>query len=156
MKFKATTFYRYILSAIIHPKNFLFCHKYPFYKVKDALGKFIGYDFTEYDLIPAGWQKAFGKELTEDLVNAFKEDGIKKRDWESVLYFTDIKEKWGTLCLYAVTNDKIQNILDKYEAKSLSFCIYCGKPVKYCTSGYVLYLCEDCYKDIKANGKGLK
>lgn len=46
--------------------------------------------------------------------------------------------------MYASTPDYIQDILDKYEVLSYGYCICCGKPARYCTSGWISYLCEDC------------
>lgn len=129
-------------------KNFFFCLKYPFYKRYNRwTGKFCGYTYTEYDQLNYGWKKAFGKQMSEDIKKAGKEyrkTNHKYVSWKNMIIFTDIKEKYGTLRLYANCIDEIQKVLTKYELLSMGYCIYCGKPAKYETSGYVSYLCEDC------------
>lgn len=129
-------------------KNFFLCLKYPFLKVYNVwTGKFCGYGFTEYDNLPYGWQQAFGKQLLEDIKSAYKEDKKKNRHlkWKDALRFTQIKEKYGELCLYADATKRISNVLRKYELLSICYCPNCGKPVRYCTKGWVSYLCEDCF-----------
>lgn len=146
--FKDSWFYRYIWSAVTHPKNFFFLCKYPFWKMRNVwTRKFVGYDYTEYECIETGWRKAFGKELTADIVKALKSDGIPKRKWEENVYWEQIKEKWGSLCLYCVTTEKVLDALDKYERMSKDYCMLCGKPAKYMTLGYTTYICEDCKND---------
>lgn len=142
--FVDTWFYRYIGSAFKNPKKFLFCCKYPFWKMRNYQGKFIGYDYTYYDLIDLGWQKAFGKELTNDIAKALKADRIPKHKWHNVVYWEDIKEKFGSLCLYCISTDKVLDVLDKYERMSKDYCICCGAPATHVTKGYVIYLCKDC------------
>ena len=64
--------------------------------------------------------------------------------------FEQIKEKWGELCLYASATKEIRDVLDKYELLSSCYCINCGKPARYRTTGWVEYYCEDCFiKDCK-------
>lgn len=129
-------------------KNFIFCLKYPFYKRYNRwTGKFCGYTYTEYDQLNYGWQKAFGKQMSEDIKKAGKEyrkTNHKYVSWKNMIIFTDIKEKYGTLRLYANCIDEIQKVLTKYELLSLGYCIFCGKPTRYVTEGYINYLCEDC------------
>lgn len=121
--------------------NFFFCLRYPFYKSRNVWSdKFLGYEYTWYDAIPTGWRKAFGKQLSKELRAALKKDGILK-----TFRFTQIKEKWGELCLY---NNGVGNntdrVINKYERLSTAYCINCGKPVRYITYGYIVYLCDDC------------
>ena len=145
--------YKYNIFRYI--KNFFFCIRYPFYKVYNRwTGKFCGYDFTEYDSIPYGWRKAFGKQLSKDI----KKAGLESRkilgarvSWKNLLTFMDIKEKYGSLHLYATTTDEIHNVLHKYENLSLNYCINCGKPAEYKTSGWITYLCSDCFMDYCEN-----
>ncbi len=146
IRLKDTGFYRHVISAILHPRNFIFVKKYPFWASRNAwTGRFIGYEVTEYDNIPKGWQKAFGKQLTADIAAALKADGIRKKDWRKNLRWEQIKEKWGTLRLYAATTERVQHVLDRYECMSYCFCIDCGKPARYVTCGYVSYICDDCH-----------
>ena len=62
------------ISFLWHWRNFFFLLKYPFYKVYNRwTEKFCGYSSTEYDDIPEGWRKAFGKQLSEDIKRAGKD-----------------------------------------------------------------------------------
>lgn len=127
--------------------NFFFCLKYPFWKARNVFtGKFCGYSFTWYDDIPEGWQKAFGKKLSDEIKAAGKQylKAHKKSSWKDILQWEQIKEKYGTLRLYAATTSEIEHILQKYELLSMCYCIDCGKPVRYRTSGYIEYLCKEC------------
>lgn len=144
---KDTGFYRHFLSAVLHPKTFIFLKRYPFWAPYNVwTDRFCGYDHTLYDWIPNGWKSVFGPSLTLDIVEALERDNIPKRKWHEALKFQDIKEKYGTLRLYATTTKKVQQVLDKYECLSRGYCIECGKPARYVTSGYISYLCEDCYR----------
>lgn len=153
MGFRDTSIYRHVLSAVAHPRNFLLCLKYPFWKSRNVFsGKFCGYQSTMYDWIPDGWKKAFGKQLTEEIADALKADGIKRRDWAENLQFQDIKEKYGTLRIYATTTARVQWVFDKYECMSYGYCVNCGKPVRYITQGYVNLICDDCAHSGKYGG----
>ena len=143
--------------------NYFFCKKYPFWKITDSwycyntsikdkrIGSnkfFTKYDYTWYDDIPYGWQKAFGKRLSEDIKKAGKKylKDNKDKTWKDILSFQQIKEKWGELCLYASAIDSIRDILDKYELMSIGYCICCGKPARYITEGWVSFQCEKCFE----------
>lgn len=146
-KIKDMWIYRYVLSAIAHPRNFMFLRKYPFWKTRNVwTGRFSGYDHSMYDWIPEGWRKALGPGLTVDIAEALESDGIPKRKWCESVQWTDIKQKYGTLRLYATATKKVQDVLSKYEAASYGYCENCGKPARYMTLGWISYLCEDCYK----------
>lgn len=127
-------------------KNYFFIKKYPFMAwYGDPL--YPGYPqkkradlgHTWYDEIPCGWRIAFGKKLLKDLKNVIKRP--KDLQWEQ------IKEKWGSLCLYASCSDEVQKVLDRYEVMSIGYCISCGKPARYRTRGWVEYYCEDCHNE---------
>lgn len=143
--FEDTAFYRHFWSAVTHPRNYLFCRKYPFWKSRNVwTGRFSGYQFTMYEWIPDGWRKAFGPQLTEDIAAALKADGIPKRKWCKNLQWEDIKEKYGDLRLYAATTERVQEVLSKYGCLSIGYCINCGRPARYITRGYILYICDQC------------
>lgn len=130
------------IKKILHTiYNFFFCFKYPFYKVyyRTAKKSRPTYSTTWYDSIPDGWRKAFGKQLTKDLKKATK--GIKG------FRIIDVKEKWGTLRIYPAGNvpDEVWDLLRKYEQFSMCYCQNCGDPVRYCTKGWISYLCETCF-----------
>lgn len=152
--FRDSAVYRHLLSAIAHPKNFMFLKRYPFWKVRNVInGKFVGYDASWYESIPEGWRKAFGRQLTEDIVRALSQDGLPRRKWAEAVYWSDIKEKYGSLRLYASTTDAVYQVLSKYECLSIGYCINCGKPARYVTSGWIEYLCEDCAADRGPDGR---
>jgi len=148
-KFKDSQFVAHI-SFLWHWKNFFFLLKYPFYRVYNRWnGKFCGYAYTEYDFIESGWQIAFGKQLSEDIKRAGKESRKrigKHLSWRKMLYWEQIKEKWGELCLYASCTNEIRKVLDRYELMSIGYCQFCGKPARYRTRGWVSYLCESCFE----------
>ena len=152
MKKFFTQFKRHI-SFLWHWKNFFFLLKYPFWKSYNRWnGAFMGYYYTEYEAIPCGWRKAFGKELTKELKEAIKKE--KKRIWKEkhkivktrdLLRWEQIKEKYGTLRLYCGTTREINKVIRKYELLSQAYCIECGAPARYCTNGWIEFLCEDCF-----------
>jgi hypothetical protein len=147
-KFIDTWLYRWVLSAFRSPKTFFFLKKYPFWRGYNVwTRRFLGWGNSMYDWIPKGWKKAFGSDLTKDIAAALRADGIPKRKWTKALQWTDIKEKYGTLRLYADTTDKVQRVLDKYECLSCGYCELCGKPARYVTDGWISYLCEDCFNE---------
>lgn len=150
-----TAVYRHFLSAVAHPKNFMFLNRYPFWKMRNLWvdpGRFCGYDCSMYDWIPEGWRKAFGRDLTHDIADALRADGIRRGKWSECLQWQDIKEKYGRLRLYADTTDRVQEVLSKYECLSIGYCINCGKPARYVTSGWIEYVCEDCAAAHGPNG----
>ena len=134
-------------------KNFFFCLKYPFWKARNVwTGKSCGYSFTEYDAIPEGWRKAFGKQLSKELKKVLKETHYLKK-----FRFSEIKEKWGELCLYCFdAPEEVFEVLDKYERMSKHYCIHCGKPSEFVTKGWILYICKDCAHKAEINNELLK
>lgn len=147
-------------------KNYFFCKKYPFWKLTDTWydyntsindGRkgtknfFVKYAFTWYDDVPKGWQKAFGKQLSKELLKVGKAElkrlsaEGKKVGWADILTFEQIKEKWGELCLYASATSALQDVLQKYETLSQGYCINCGRPARYVSKGWVEFYCEKCF-----------
>lgn len=139
-------------------KNLFLCLKYPFIRwYGDPLycgyphRKHFSLDFTWYDEIPVGWRKAFGKQLLNEILKEGKKelkqlkDEGKKVTWEDILFWEQIKEKYGELRLYASATEDIQNILSKYELLSQCYCIDCGKPARYCSKGWIEYYCDKCF-----------
>ena len=137
-------------KLFIKIKNFFFCLKYPFWRAKNVwTGEPCDYSFTWYGDIPEGWRIAFGKQLSKDIKKAGKATrkiAGKYIKWKDMLSFQQIKEKWGELCLYASASNEIQKVLDRYELISSGYCVCCGKPARYRTSGWVSYQCEKCFK----------
>lgn len=59
--------------------------------------------------------------------------------------FTQTKEKFGGLRVYANCSDNVQKIIDKYEDLSYKTCEICGKSAKVCNRGcWLKTLCEEC------------
>lgn len=105
---------------------------------------------TEWDALKPyeGWYNTFGKDLLDELRKQLVKEGLLYK-----FRIRDIKEKWGVLEIYSnYRTDGIVQILDKYRSLSKRTCVYCGKPVEYCTKGWIRYLCGDCIN--KSNNKG--
>ena len=137
------------ISFLWHWKNFFFLLRYPFYKVYDRWnGKFLGYSYIEYDSIPEGWRKAFGKHLSDDIKKAGKESRrrLGYKSWKEMIIWTQIKEKWGELRMYASCTEEIRHVLDRYEYMSYGYCINCGRPARYKTRGWISFQCEECFQ----------
>lgn len=122
-------------------KNFFFCLRYPFWRVRNVwTGKKLSYSRTHYDQLPEGWRKAFGKKLSEDLRKALKKDKFLHK-----AYFHLVKEKYGTLRLYMnFYGDNTSKVVNHYEDLSRCYCIECGKPSRYVSRGWIEYYCADC------------
>ena len=119
--------------------------RYPFLQPRNVWTGKKYWDFNEFWCLPRGWKKAFGKQLRNDLRKALIKDGILHD-----FYFTQIKEKYGTLRLY--NNGEGENtskVIRYYENLSMCYCIMCGKPARYCTQGWIEYVCEDCFNKIE-------
>ena len=130
-------------------KNFIFCLRYPFWKSRNVwTGKFLGYNSTWYDAIPKGWRKAFGKQLSKDIKKAIKmsHKSYPSINMNNAIQWRQIKEKYGTLRLYADTTHEVFEVLNKYEELSSKYCIQCGKPAEYVSDGWIEYLCEECFQ----------
>lgn len=128
-------------------KNLIFLARYPFmWATNRWTGKKIFPTFTEYDSIPKGWRKAFGKQLLKDIKKALKEDK-KEFGKKTQIHWLQIKEKYGALVMYATSSERVDKVFSYYEDLSLCYCINCGKPVRYSTSGYILFLCEQCFNE---------
>lgn len=128
-------------------ENKALIEKYPILIPKHSFtGKVVdGYDYsyTCLDQMPAGWAKAFGIPLFEDIQN---EVNTWKKEARDDFYFTDIKEKFGELRIYTSTmNDKLFEILEAYCAISRNVCIVCGKlDVPMVNRGWISPYCRNC------------
>lgn len=100
------------------------------------------YDYSyihgQYEL-PTGWNRLFlllCKELLPHIVASKLKDKF---------YFTQIKEKYGTMRVYtSCLPDAADNIIGYYESFSKYVCFICGQFAKYYTTGWVAYYCENC------------
>ena len=143
--------YLYVLRHPVHCfKNYRLTKKYPFLmpmnRFDNSKPKDYHYQYTEADLIPKGWRKAFGDLLFEDIMNALKKDNINPKDF----YFTDIKEKWGSLNMYASNyGENVDHVLEDYRVISEHICMSCGKlDVPLTSFGWVMPLCMRCCEEI--------
>lgn len=139
---KITYFFKYQLTKPVRCiyNAFLFI-KYPFLQPRNVWTGKKYWDFNKLENIPAGWRKAFGKQLRNDLRKALIKDGILHD-----FHFTQIKEKYGELCLYNnSTGEATEYVIRHYEELSKCYCINCGKPVRYMTTGWIMYLCGECF-----------
>lgn len=97
--------------------------------------------YTEWDSMPDGWNKAFGKQYLNDLKTQLKKDNMLY-SW----HITDLKEKYGSLHLYCnCGSDELYNLIDKYDKLSYYTCITCGKPATKLSNGWICPYCNDCY-----------
>lgn len=101
------------------------------------------YTWTEYDCIYKGWRIGFGKFLLEDLREACLATNFLDK-----LQFSQIKEKYGRLCLYNFGAPQIvHDVIHKYEFISQYICWYCGSPDATIVDDYGWYLpvCKCCW-----------
>lgn len=97
--------------------------------------------YNEWDSMPEGWNKAFGKQYLNELKSQLKKDNMLY-SWR----ITDLKEKYGSLNLYCNFGSKeLYEIIDKYEKRSYKICIVCGKSATKLTGEYILPYCDECF-----------
>lgn len=144
-----------VVGLIENVRNRFLLRKYPFWALnqpEDATE----YSCTWYDNIPRGWRKAFGRKLSEDIVKAYVEVNGSTEGIRENVYVYDVKEKYGTLRIYASACDAVQKVLDDYEIASWDKCIVCGRKADYYTLGWIVPVCEKHAKDRECKYKGEK
>ncbi len=96
----------------------------------------------DYDEMPTGWIRAFGKMLLDDIYNQAEAEGLE--DFQIM----QIKEKWGSLRVYCMpTSEAIEDIIEAYSEISKHVCAVCGKlDVPTVDIGWIVPLCKDCFK----------
>ena len=100
------------------------------------------YEYSEFDSIPRGWRIAFGEEMIKELDEEMQTWTAAERENFRI---TDIKEKWGHLCLYTNgESEKFREIVSKYTQRSKRICIHCGRPARWITRGWYMPLCDIC------------
>lgn len=63
--------------------------------------------------------------------------------------FSEIKEKWGKMCLYNFgTTEEVQKLTHDYENYSGCICCRCGKRATRITTDWIAYYCEKCSKQL--------
>jgi len=125
------------------------CDKYPWLiptnrwtgeRVKD-----FNYEFTELDDMPRGWRIAFGEQIIEELDEEMQTWSAAERENFRI---TQIKEKWGHLCFYTNgESEKFREIIGKYSVTSRVTCIYCGKPGRWISRGWISPFCDECARE---------
>lgn len=116
------------------------------YKIIEFLDKFLDYlwilpSYTEWDDMPEGWNKAFGKQYLKELKTQLKKDKMLYK-WRIL----QLKEKYGTLRLYCNYGSReLYQIIQKYEDLSWNTCIKCGKPATLISDGYICPYCDECF-----------
>ena len=129
--------------------------RYPYLRPHNAwTGKvYDDYDFsyTYVDNLPCGWDRLFL------LYCKCIRDYLIKNNYLDKFYFTQVKEKYGTMRLYNAGCPKdIQRITNLFEGYSKYVCQDCGDFSVFRTDGWVSHLCSICvlkysnsYKKIK-------
>lgn len=122
-------------------KNKKLCEHYPFLTLRHYNDKpFTEYDFTELDMMEDGWRKAFGTQMLEEIRTA----ALKTNSLDTIRVI-QIKEKFGGLRFYMDAPREIQDIINKYEKLSYSYCMFCGAHAHERNDGYWIYtLCDKC------------
>ena len=128
--------------------------KYPYaFSHYDLTGEVCCEDDTNepYSLdedIPKGWSKLFWMCMEEI------REPLEKAGLTNTFYFTQVKEKYGELCLYNNgATEEVLDIISKYEYLSQFICDRCGKPADYQTSGWIENICNECYDASKEKEK---
>ena len=105
------------------------------------------YDFLDCPLeIPEGWF-----DLVDEMLGEIQTLGLPKDQFG----FLQIKEKYGQLRVYWYGDERIEEIVDKYEELSKDICCHCGKPATKISLSWICPWCdecaektEDCFKDL--------
>lgn len=92
---------------------------------------------------PEGWHKLF-YELLQKINEILKQEN-------GSLQIHQVKEKFGGLRFYYELNNCSKKAIEQIcaleyiaECESYKVCVHCGKPVKYRTTGWITYICEEC------------
>ena len=119
--------------------------KYPFLRINDSEGCWL-------DCMPAGWAKAFGKHMCDDLMNVL---GDYANEWD----ITDVKEKYGELRIYdagcpSEIYDEVHKIIDQYSRISKLTCVQCGSfDARTHDGGWILPFCDECFARLINGGE---
>ena len=92
--------------------------------------------------MPEGWRRAFGEEMCEELNNEIM---TWPPEAQENFRITQIKEKWGHLCVYTNgESEQFRKIVSKYTQKSKYTCINCGAKARWITRGWISPICDKC------------
>lgn len=146
------------------------CEKYPFLIPRnvwtDDILENYDYSWTLLDNFEDGWRIAFGEKFCEELKEA-----LSKANYVDNFRFSQIKEKYGHLCLYNFgCNEEAWNIIRKYEKLSKYTCGKCGQPATKIGMSWIYPYCSSCadkinkyerfidideyYKEVKMDDEG--
>lgn len=96
------------------------------------------------EMIPKGWSKLFWM-CMEEIREPLEKAGLTNK-----FYFTQVKEKYGELCLYNNgATEEVLDIIRKYEYLSQFVCDVCGKPADIQTYGWIENICKNCLNERK-------
>lgn len=102
------------------------------------------YDYSYFEgehSLPQGWLRLY-LQMCYDIY-----EPLKKANALNTFYFTQVKEKWGTMrCYTSGAPEEVLKIINKYEHLSKYVCSDCGKPSTYLMLGYVIPYCTKCKK----------
>ena len=101
------------------------------------------FEYTELDMMPEGWKKAFGMQMVEELRVL-----LVQADFLTDYRIYDIKEKWGTLrwddnFAIPVFQDEHYRLMRKYMDLSEVTCFQCGNPADSKTK-WSVPCCDKC------------
>ena len=106
----------------------------------DNVAEDYDFSYTILDQFEIGWRLAFGERLCTELKEA-----LEKANYVDKFRFSQIKEKWGHLCLYNFgCNQEAWGVIHKYEKISKYTCGHCGKPATKVSTGWIYPYCDDC------------
>ena len=128
-------------------ENKKLCKRYPFLIVRnvwtDKILDDYDYSWTRLDEVEDGWKDLFLRmceEIREPLI---------KTNYLNNFRFSQIKEKWGRLCVYNFGAPKeVYDIINKYEILSAHTCIRCGTLATKISQSWICPYCDACAKRI--------
>jgi len=86
-------------------------------------------------------------ELSAKLEKLILEIPKEDREWTCA---SQVKEKYGTLRFYmTMETDEMSTFISEAERKSEITCETCGKPGEIRGRGWLMCICDECYKDNK-------
>lgn len=138
-------------------KNAALVAKYPFLLPLDYKGKVptdYDFSFTELENLPEGWHSLM-VDLSDELLDFFKQNKIDPY----AFYIDQLKEKFGAIRLYyslhlddKFEDERIDEIIQKYEELSEHTCCRCGKEATLMSKGWICPYCQTCADELVAKG----
>lgn len=123
--------------------------RYPWMRVR--VDEYCGYwdessgYLTHWGDIPLGWRRAFGQEWLDDIDKIYCKLSLEE---QKDFFPVQLKEKFGSFRQYWSTYyEELDDVLEKYEALSTTYCIVCGAPATAWTTGWIMPVCKQCADD---------